>query len=90
MSWFKRLFKRHVPRKRTLYKVVVSFDNRAPSGNSVFPHIRFSKRIFIPDGCKFKVGYAERPRVIDCQGNVVKEWRWKAGFEVTYEYFYYD
>jgi hypothetical protein len=66
--------------KKILKKVIATFDN--------LEGLRFDKTIEIPDGWKFKFGFAEQPRLVDEGGNVRKIFEWKAGFSATYEFFY--
>lgn len=48
----------------------------------------FTKVISVPPGARFKVGFAERPRLIDEDGNLLGSWEWEGGYEMEYEFMY--
>lgn len=79
MNWFKN--------KRKPCKVVVHFDDLAGEEKFRGGH-KFERKIIIPDGHTFKYGFAQHPRLLNRNGEIVWIYNWKAGYEVTYEFLY--
>ena len=72
MSWFNRA--------RKPCKVIVHFDNLTGE--------KFDREIIIPDGYTFKCGFAQSTRLLNRNGEVVRLYDWRGGYEITYEFFY--
>jgi hypothetical protein len=65
---------------RTPAAVIVHFDDHAGK--------TFMQRIDIPKGWQFKHGFASVPALVNETGEVEQEWRWIAGYTVSYEFIY--
>lgn len=66
-------------KKKVLKKVVVYFNNHEGQ--------KFSEKITIPNGWKFKQGIGW-DKLVDEQGDTQSVFDWRAGYTIEYEFVY--